>query len=299
MISPKKIHHGSQVLHKMLHVLVADDSAITRDVIRRGIQAHKNEHYLDVTFVADGAEALKVLKSKKIDLAFIDIQMPGLSGPQLVSQLPRTLSKECLTIAMSGRLDERSESVLKKFGVYHFMKKPFRSQDVADAFMNYIVMTKTTRILVVDDSATMRKLTKKVLGKSRFCFDVLEADSARAALQSIVVERPDIILTDFHMPEFDGLELAGMIRSVSERIGIYMMSTNDTDHLERSAAFVGISGFLKKPFTAADIDCLMHKRLGLETPEFGKTRPMFTFLEEPFIEPSFIEPPVESNQIFL
>ena len=93
MISPKKIHHGSQVLHKMLHVLVADDSAVTRDVIRRGIQAHKDEHYLDVIFVADGAEALKVLKSKKIDLAFIDIQMPGLSGPQLVSNCRERFQK--------------------------------------------------------------------------------------------------------------------------------------------------------------------------------------------------------------
>ncbi|WP_321446417.1 response regulator [uncultured Cohaesibacter sp.] len=289
MISPKKVQQEPHVLHKMLRVLVADDSAVTRDVIRRGILAFKNDHYLDVTFVADGAEALKVLKSKKIDVAFIDIHMPGLTGPQLVSELPNTVSKECLTIAISGRMDEKSEAVLKEFGAYHFMQKPFKAQDAADVFMTYIVMTQTYRILVVDDSATMRKLTKKILGKSRFGFDVIEADSARTALQAIVAERPNIILTDFHMPDVDGLELAGMIRSVSERIGIYMMSTSDTDHLERSAAFVGITGFLKKPFTAADIDSIMHKRLDLDTPKFGKTRPMFTFLERP----------VNSNQVFI
>ena len=227
----------------MLRVLVADDSAVTRDVIRRGIRVHNDSRYLDVTFVADGSEALKIFKKKKIDVAFVDIHMPGLSGPQLVSELPNTISKDCLTIAVSGKMDEKSESVLKEFGAYHFMQKPFKSQDASDVFMTYIVMTNTYRILVVDDSATMRKLTKKILDKSRFSFEVIEADNARNALKAIVQQRPDIILTDFHMPDTDGIELAGMIRSVSERIGIYMMSTSDTDHLERSAAFVGITAF--------------------------------------------------------
>ena len=288
MIVDKK-PSDNHTLHKMLRVLVADDSAVTRDVIRRGIQVYKDSRYLEVTFVADGSEALKVFKSKKIDVAFIDINMPGLTGPQLVTELPNTISRNCLSIAMSGLMDQTSEAVLKEFGAYHFMQKPFRAQDAADVFMTYIVMTESYRILVVDDSATMRKLTAKILDKSRFSFEIFEADCARNALKAIAAERPDIILTDFHMPDVDGIELAGMIRSVSKRIGVYMMSTSDTDHLERSAAFVGITGFLKKPFTADDIDTLMHKRLGLDAPKFGKTRPMFTFLERP----------VESNQVFI
>lgn len=277
------------VVHKILRVLVADDSSVTRDVIRRGIQVYKDHRYLDVTYVADGAAALRVFKKQKIDVAFIDINMPGLTGPQLVSELPNTISKDCLTIAVSGQMDQQAEAVLKEYGAYHFMKKPFRAQDAADVFMTCIVMTENYRILVVDDSETMRKLTCKILGKSRFSFEICEADSAKAALKVILAERPHIVLTDFHMPDVDGIELAGVIRSVSDRIGIYMMSTSDTDHLERSAAFVGITGFLKKPFDAADIDSIMHKRLGLDTPKFGKTRPMFGFMDRD----------VESNQMMI
>ena len=59
----------------MLRVLVADDSAVTRDVIRRGIRVHNDSRYLDVTFVADGSEALKIFKKKKIDVAFVDIHI--------------------------------------------------------------------------------------------------------------------------------------------------------------------------------------------------------------------------------
>ena len=48
--------------------------------------------------------------------------------------------------------------------------------------------------------------------------------------------------------------------------------------LERSAAFIGISGFLKKPFNAADIDTLMHEYLEIDKPKFGKVRDTFSFL---------------------
>ncbi|WP_316859453.1 response regulator [uncultured Cohaesibacter sp.] len=266
----------------MFRVLIADDSALFRGIVHKGIQVHRDKRYLDINFASDGAEALKILNQKEIDIAFIDINMPHLSGPQLVAELPETRSKNCLVVAISGNMDVKSEAVLQEYGAYHFMQKPFRAQDAADVFMTYIVMTETYPILVVDDSATMRKITRKVLEKSRFSFEIFEADSARNALKSILERRPDLVLTDFHMPDVDGLELAGSIRSVTNRIGIYMMSTSDTDHLERSAAFVGITGFLKKPFSAADIDSIMHSRLGLDTPKFGKTRAMFSFLERDF-----------------
>nr|WP_321464036.1 response regulator [uncultured Cohaesibacter sp.] len=288
MIESKKTNEG-HVLHKICRVLVADRSPIVRSAVRRGISVYKDKRYLDVIFVEDGIEALKIFQAKRVDVAFVDIDLPGLSGPKLVSELKTTLSDNCLTIAMSGEPDSTTEAVLEEFGAYHLLRKPFKAQDVADIFMTYLIMTNIYRILVVDDSSTMRKVARDILKRSRFRYEFTEADSALNALKAIEAERPHMILTDFHMPDVDGLELAGMISDVSKRIDIYMMSTSDTDHLERSAAFVGISGFLKKPFTAEDIDCIMHKRLGLDKPKFGKTRPMFAFLERP----------IESDQVFL
>lgn len=263
----------------MIRVLIADDSAIAREIVAEGIQLHRGERYIEIETVDNGRAALAYLQQKKVDIAFIDIHMPGLNGPEVVSAMKETQSNECLTVAMSSSLDDRAETVLKKFGAYHFLQKPFQPGDVGEIVATFRVMTRSYPILVVDDSGTMRKLARKVLESSRFEFEISEADSADAALKALARGKFELILTDFHMPGVDGLELAGSIRDLSSKIGIYMMSTNDTTYLERSAAFIGITGFLKKPFTPADIDTMMHEFLEIDKPKFGKVRDMFSFME--------------------
>ncbi len=267
------------MLHKMIRALVADDSAIAREVVHTGIKLHSEKRYIEIVHASDGEQALELLKKKPIDVAFIDVNMPGLNGPDVVAALQGTKSQDCLVIAISSGLSDHAEDVLSRFGAYHFLKKPFRPEEVGDIIVTYMTMTEAYPILVVDDSATMRKLTRKILENSRFNFEIAEAENAATALKAVATGKFRIVLTDFHMPDMDGLELGGRIRDLSNKISIYMMSTNDTSYLERSAAFVGLEGFLKKPFTPADIDALMHRLLNLDDPKFGKTRDMFSFME--------------------
>lgn len=268
---------GNEVLHKMIRILVADDSKPVREVVKEGIDLRRSERYIEIDSVDNGKSALDVLTKKQIDIAFIDINMPGLNGPEVVAALAKTASPNCLAVAISSGLDDQAEQKLKNFGAYHFIQKPFDKTRIADLISTYMTMTTTYPILVVDDSATMRKLARKVLDNSKFDFEISEAGSAQEALRAVGTGKYKLVLTDFHMPGVDGIELAGSIRDLSSKIGIFMMSTNDQSYLERSAAFVGISGFLKKPFNAEDIDTLMHKHLEIEMPKFGKNRDMFSF----------------------
>jgi two-component system chemotaxis response regulator CheY len=261
----------------MIRILVADDSGIAREVVNEGINAHRKNRYIEVDNVDNGRAALEVLKKKQIDIAFIDINMPGMNGPEVVAAMNETKSTNCLAVAISSDMNDQAEAVFKHFGAYHFLKKPFHQDDVAEVVSTYMLMTTTYPILIVDDSSTMRKLTRKILDGSRFGFEISEADSAQSALRALASGKFKLVLTDFHMPGTDGIELAGSIRDLSSKIGIFMMSTNETSYLERSAAFVGISGFLKKPFTPGDIDTLMHQFLEIDAPKFGKEREMFSF----------------------
>lgn len=268
---------GGAVLHKIIRVLIADDSAVARDVVVQGVKVHRKERYIEVDIVDNGRAALEILNSKPVDIAFMDLHMPGMSGAEVLSATQNTQSSHCMTVAMSTSLDDRSEVALKKYGAYHFLKKPFLPEDVTGIIGTYRMMTQTVPILIVDDSATMRKLTRKVLESSRFNFRISEAESGEAALRMLARGDIAIVLTDFHMPGLDGLELAGAIRDLSSKIAIYMMSTNETTYLERSAAFIGVSGFLKKPFTSADVDSLMHEYWKIAKPTFGKDLNMFSF----------------------
>nr|WP_321444737.1 response regulator [uncultured Cohaesibacter sp.] len=266
-------------IHKLFNILIADDSFVSRDTTRKGINTYCDYAYFDLDIVSDGEAALEILKNKRVDLAFVDINMPGLTGPQIISAMKDTKSADCLMVAMSSDLDQTSERIFEEYRAYHFVQKPFKSDDIAEVFRTYLIMTRTYPILIVDDSKTMRRLARKVLERSRFSFDISEAGGVEEALRGMIAKRPQIVLTDFHMPGNDGLQLAGSIRSVSDKIAIYMMSTTDTGYLERSAAFVGVNGFLKKPFGPDDMDCVMHEYLKLDAPSFGKTRSMFSFLK--------------------
>jgi two-component system chemotaxis response regulator CheY len=267
------------MLHKMIRALIADSSVIARDVVRAGIKFHCEKRYFEIHEATCGSQTLDLLTAKPIDIAFLDIDMPDLNCCDVFAAIQETRSRGCLTVAMSGNLEESVEETLTRCGAYHFLKKPFRPEDVADIVKTYMRMTEPCPILIVDDSATMRKLTRNILENSRFNFKIAEASNAAEALKAVASGRFRIVLTDFHMPDVDGIELAGSIKNLSSKVSIYMMSTNDTTYLERSAAFVGIEGFLKKPFTSEDIDTLMHKLLGLDPPRFGKMRELFGFME--------------------
>nr|WP_321457823.1 response regulator [uncultured Cohaesibacter sp.] len=270
---------AQQVVHQLNRVLIADDNSIARDTLRKGVKLHTDQRYLEISIAKDGNEALEMLQKKRFDLAFLDINMPGMGAPELISTIKETASKNCMIVVVSTNLDHKSAAIFKKYQAYHFITKPFRTTEISDVYFTYLAITRRYSVVIVDDSATMRKLARKVFEASRFSFDIKEAGSAEEAINMIIRQPPQIVVTDFHMPNIDGLELAGAIHNASDKIAIYLMSTTSTSYLERSAAFVGVTGFLGKPFYPEDVDSIMHKLLELDKPKFGKTREMFSFLD--------------------
>ena len=267
------------MLHKMIRILVADDSGIARDVTTQGINVHRSTRYIDVEVVDNGRSALEALGKKRFDVAFVSLSLPGMSGADVIVELAKSKSAGCLIVASAEKLDAENDVLLRRHRAYHFLSKPFRQEDVADLVATYIRMTSGLPVLLVDSSVSERAATRKILEDSRFEFEVSEAGSGEAALRALSGGKYRVVLTAFQLPGMDGLELAGQVRNLSSRTGVYMMSKSDATFLERSAAFIGISGFLKKPFTADDIDVLMHSYLGLATPAFAKERAAFSYLE--------------------
>lgn len=269
---------SKSALHKAMCVLVADDSRIARDVVVDGIKQVQKHRYIEVLVANNGAEALEYLRKRKVDLAFVDIHMPELDGVRLIQEVSGTLSENCLLVAMSTDVRDETENVLRKLGVYHFLPKPFTKEDVSGLIWTYVTISTEYPVLVVDDSATMRNITRKILDSSRFHFDVVEAGSGQEALEIMLTRKFPIVITDYNMPDMDGLELAGAIKGRSSKVHVYMMSTNDETFVERSAAFIGVAGYLHKPFTAEDIDMMMHRALELDDPKFGKKADLFSFI---------------------
>ncbi len=107
------------------------------------------------------------------------------------------------------------------------------------------------RILVVDDDAGGRRLTRATLTKAGF--GVVEAGNGQLALDAIAVEMPDLVLLDVSMPVMDGFSACAALRALpgGDRIPVVMMTgLDDTGSIER-AFEVGATDFITKPINWA------------------------------------------------
>lgn len=105
------------------------------------------------------------------------------------------------------------------------------------------------KVLVVDDSGTMRKIVIRALN-SVGCTDTTEAADGQQALAVFQEQAFDIVLTDWNMPNKSGLELTREIRALGSQVPIFMITTEAEKSRVLEAIRAGVSDYLVKPFTA-------------------------------------------------
>lgn len=108
------------------------------------------------------------------------------------------------------------------------------------------------RILVVDDSDFLRQAMVKLLAKD---YNVIEAASSVAAIQSIVLNRPDLVLLDYEMPVCDGRQTLEMIRSektIASIPVIFLTGRGDRESVKKVMALKP-EGYLLKTMPEEDI----------------------------------------------
>lgn len=107
---------------------------------------------------------------------------------------------------------------------------------------------KSTRILTVDDSASMRALLNHALTAKGF--DVKQADDGQAALEWLAVNEVDVVITDINMPRLDGFGLIERLRAGSRHRDrpILVLTTESSDEKKARARAAGATGWIVKPF---------------------------------------------------
>jgi two-component system chemotaxis response regulator CheY len=111
------------------------------------------------------------------------------------------------------------------------------------------------KVLLVDDSGTMRSIQKRCLNKIGI-EDIVEAEDGRRALEAFEKQKFDIVLSDWNMPNMDGLTLLTEIRKRNQAIPVIMITTEAERSRVISAIQAGCSDYLTKPFT---VDVLQQK----------------------------------------
>lgn len=103
-------------------------------------------------------------------------------------------------------------------------------------------------IMLIDDSATMRKIVKMNL-KSLNC-EIVEANNGQEAIEKVGEQKVDVFIVDFNMPVMNGLEFGKKIRTLDTYTDtpIIFLTTESDKDLEEDKKSIGVKGWLKKPF---------------------------------------------------
>jgi len=106
------------------------------------------------------------------------------------------------------------------------------------------------KILAVDDSPTMRRIIINTLKRAGFN-NVVEATDGRDALAKMKVEKVDFVITDWNMPEMDGLAFVTSLRSSAEykTLPVLMVTTRSVKEDILEAMKAGVNNYIVKPFT--------------------------------------------------
>jgi two-component system chemotaxis response regulator CheY len=118
------------------------------------------------------------------------------------------------------------------------------------------------KILVVDDSATMRKIAIKAVKESGFALEFAEAADGIEALEELEKHDFALVLSDLNMPRMDGIELVRRVRASGSRVPIVIFTSETGVARLEQALREGADDSLRNPFTPAQFREKLGRFLG-------------------------------------
>ena len=182
----------------------------------------------------------------------IALRIDGLLGSQevVVKSVGPVLSR---IPGVAGATLQGDGSVMLILDLSMLVRFASATASLAEAPQAVVETASAKRIMVVDDSITIRKVTARLL--TRHGYDVVTARDGLDAVGLLDERRPQLILLDVEMPRMDGFEFAAHVRDHPDFGGvpiIMITSRSGTKHRER-ANRLGVNGYLGKPYLENDL----------------------------------------------
>ena len=125
------------------------------------------------------------------------------------------------------------------------------------------------RILIVDDEGHIREVIRVALKKAGM--DVIEARDCKEALLRVAADKPDLIVLDIGMPEFDGLDVCREIRKGSD-VPILFLSARDEEIDRILGLEIGGDDYVTKPFSPRELVARVNVILRRLSPRNGEVK---------------------------
>lgn len=236
----------------LLHVLNVSASPRDHELLR---QAAATSSVPIELVEADDAVAACRLLGGGADLIFVDSALAG-EGIAQLGAAARAAVKPAFSVLLA-------QTAPGAFQTDALAAKPARLDEAERLLHRAVRVRLPSRVLVVDDSATMRTIVRKILTATRFPFEITEAQQGIDAIEAAREVAFDIVFLDYNLPGFSGLETMGELRR-EKRNPSFVLMTSAQDEAIAVRAFAEGAAFLRKPFFPADIEAVLCSFYGLQ-----------------------------------
>lgn len=241
----------------MQRILIVEDNKALAKVIAKKINLELD---LEVDVAYSLSEAKLFLKRYRYFLVLTDLNLPDAPNGEIVEHV---LGSGNHVIVLSGNIDKTFRASMLKKNIIDYVNKG----GVDD--INYILQTiarlqknQSHTILVVDDSLVFRKQMLGML--ENMFFKVITVAHGEEAM-GILSTRGDIslVLTDYHMPVMDGLQLTNEIRKLYTKNDLTIITISSDDEEDTTALFLksGANDYIKKPFSKEEFSCRINNSI--------------------------------------
>jgi CheY-like chemotaxis protein len=204
---------------------------------------------------AHNVAAVRRALADRVDLMFLDAALPAAELAQAVSAAQGAVKPPftvLLTATAAAAASVTTDAVAAK---------PTRLEEARRLVERSIRVRIPSRVLIVDDSSTMRSIVRKILAATRLPFDVTEAAEGFAAIKLAGETHFDLVFLDYNMPGFSGLETLSELRREKRRMSVVVMTAMQDAALAERVRAAG-AAFLRKPFFPADIEAILTRHYG-------------------------------------
>lgn len=233
-------------------ILIVEDNKALAKLIAKKME-DKVEMEIDVAHTMAEAQVF-LNNSKDYFIALLDLNLPDAPNGEIVDYV---ISKGLPSIVLTGSIDDATrESFIHKDIVDYVYKGNMDDINYIFKTINRLSDNRRYKAMVVEDSAQLRSVLKKILTSLQF--HVFTAAHGEEAM-NYFADNPDIkiIVSDYKMPVKDGLEVLKEIRVAGDKnqIGVLMM-TSPSENVN-GAIFLknGANDFIAKPFVKEELIC--------------------------------------------
>lgn len=239
-------------------LLVEDNKALAK------LLAKKTEASLglEVDVAHSMKEAVGLVNENKNDyfIALLDLNLPDAPDGEVVDFV---LSNDILVIVLTGNIDKKTKALFAEKPIVDYVYKG-NMDDVNYIFtmIDRLRKNREYKVMVVDDSIPSRSRTKAMLQSQQF--KVLAAAHGEEALRYFE-DNDDIrlVVTDYHMPVIDGMELVLTLRKTHPKhtLGIIAITSNEDESVAAKFLKHGANDFIVKPFGKEELICRVNNTI--------------------------------------